>query len=253
MCDFHLQSEYVQLCKTLYSLLQDSPDEEDLLIGMGKVAHDLLRIGEDNVRMFSSTAGAGRLGCSPQTAESSDFTPHRTTSPDPSLAEKENASAQKTKPSSPRATEGELTQSVLPSLSDLEARNDKERFAEGEGGIGSECNDLPKEADSRPSITADSVEPAPISADPVESPSSIADSPDSPKKQSLESSFDKAMADAAELEEKWFLTFEQFVGSLQREPFLCQFFAEQNSIDLSGTNVDPVLNPYTRTILATSP
>lgn len=216
------------------------------------MAHDLLRIGEDNVRMFSSTAGAG---CSPQTAESSDFTPHRTRpSPDPSLAEKENESAQKTKPySSPRATEGGLIQRVPPSSSDLEARNDKERFAEGEGGIGSECNDLPKEDDSRPSITADSVEPAPISADPVESPSSIADSPDSPKKQSLESSFDKAMADAAELEEKWFLTFEQFVGSLQREPFLCQFFAEQNSIDLSGTNVDPVLNPYTRTILATSP
>lgn len=69
----------------------------------------------------------------------------------------------------------------------------------------------------------------------------------------MENSFEQAMASAGELEEKWFLTFEQFVGALQREPFLCQFFAEQNSIDLSGTSVDPVLNPYTRTILATSP
>lgn len=67
-----------------------------------------------------------------------------------------------------------------------------------------------------------------------------------------EDSFEQAMAYARELEEKWFLTFEQFVGDLQREPFLCQFFAEQDSIDLSGTSVDPVLNPYTRTILATT-
>lgn len=66
-------------------------------------------------------------------------------------------------------------------------------------------------------------------------------------------SFERAMANAEELEEKWILTFEQFVGVLQREPVLCQFFAEQNNIDLSGTNVDPVLNPYTRTIMAASP
>lgn len=48
------------------------------------------------------------------------------------------------------------------------------------------------------------------------------------------------------------LTFEQFVGALQLEPVLCQFFAEQNTMDLSGSSVDPVLNPYTRTIMATS-
>ena len=66
-------------------------------------------------------------------------------------------------------------------------------------------------------------------------------------------SFEQAIANAEEVEERWRLTFEEFVSTLQREPVLCQFFAEQNSIDLSGTNVDPVLNPYTRTIMATSP
>ena len=69
----------------------------------------------------------------------------------------------------------------------------------------------------------------------------------------LNNSFEKAMASAKELQEKWMLTFEQFVSALQKEPVLCQFFAEQNCIDLSGTNVDPVLDPYTRTTLAASP
>jgi len=53
--------------------------------------------------------------------------------------------------------------------------------------------------------------------------------------------------------DEWKLSFEQFVGALQLEPTLCQFFAEQNAMDLSGSSVDPVLNPYTRTIMATSP
>lgn len=81
---------------------------------------------------------------------------------------------------------------------------------------------------------------------------SVSEQADSkPTKRTLEASFERAMVNAVELEEKWFLTFEQFVGALQREPFLCQFFAEQNNIDLSGTSVDPVLNPYTRRILGT--
>ena len=61
--------------------------------------------------------------------------------------------------------------------------------------------------------------------------------------------FDIAVADAAQLEAKWFLTFEQFVAGVQQEPELCQFFAEQNVIDLSGSSVDPILSKYTRTIL----
>ena len=62
--------------------------------------------------------------------------------------------------------------------------------------------------------------------------------------------FDIAVADATELEAKWFLTFEQFVAGVQQEPELCQFFAEQNVIDLSdSSSVDPILSQYTRTIL----
>lgn len=56
-----------------------------------------------------------------------------------------------------------------------------------------------------------------------------------------------------DLQEKWYLTFEQFVSVLQQEPDLCQFFAEQNAIDLTGSSVDPLLSHYTRTVLASSP
>lgn len=54
------------------------------------------------------------------------------------------------------------------------------------------------------------------------------------------------------MDERWVLTFEQFVAGIQQEPELCQFFAEQNTIDLEGTSVDPDLNPYTRTVLASA-
>ena len=82
----------------------------------------------------------------------------------------------------------------------------------------------------------------------------------SPVDKELESSngyedFQRSLSDSLEQchKEEWKLSFEQFVGALQLEPALCQFFAEQNAMDLSGSSVDPVLNPYTRTIMATSP
>ncbi|CAI8043671.1 hypothetical protein GBAR_LOCUS24219 [Geodia barretti] len=50
-------------------------------------------------------------------------------------------------------------------------------------------------------------------------------------------------------EAKWYITFEQFISCVQTEPDLCQFFAEQNTIDLCSSSVDPILSPYTRTVL----
>ena len=56
--------------------------------------------------------------------------------------------------------------------------------------------------------------------------------------------------EAEELSRRWFLTFEQFVAAVQQEPELCQFFAEQNVIDVEGSPVDPLLSDYTRAVLA---
>ena len=50
-------------------------------------------------------------------------------------------------------------------------------------------------------------------------------------------------------ENRWYITFEQFISCVQTEPDLCQFFAEQNTIDLASSPVDPLLSPYTRTVL----
>ena len=56
-------------------------------------------------------------------------------------------------------------------------------------------------------------------------------------------------ADSDGLSQRWYITFEQFISSVQTEPELCQFFAEQNTIDLDSSSVDPLLTPYTRTVL----
>ena len=183
--------EYVQLCKTLYTLLQDSPEEQDLLQAMGRVANSLLRIGEDNVRATGQTL----VGCSTSK---------------PVAIQKSNESNEFTDQKSTAATSTEHS------------------FAE--------VNQKIVDFQCGPAKT--------YSKSPTESMLM--------KTNSYQSSntFDIAVADAAELEAKWFLSFEQFVAGIQQEPELCQFFAEQNIIDLSGTSVSPVLNQYTRTVLA---
>lgn len=50
-------------------------------------------------------------------------------------------------------------------------------------------------------------------------------------------------------DEMWNINLEDFIASIQREPELCQFFAEQYILDLRGSSVDPVLNSYTRTFM----
>ena len=47
----------------------------------------------------------------------------------------------------------------------------------------------------------------------------------------------------------WFITCHQFISGLLFEPDLCQFFAEQSSIDLTSSKADDKLSPYTRSIL----
>ena len=47
----------------------------------------------------------------------------------------------------------------------------------------------------------------------------------------------------------WFITCHQFISGLLFEPDLCQFFAEQLSIDLTSRKADDKLSPYTRSIL----
>ena len=162
------QLEYVQLCKTLYTLLQDSAEEQELLQAMGRVANTLLKTGEDNVNDTESQEVLSRAAENTQTIQQT-----------PPPAE--------------------------------------------------QCS--------------------PVSRDCSETHEDTATSQLTQKSDEGTTAFDIAVANAAELEAKWFLTFEQFVAGVQQEPDLCQFFAEQNIIDLSGSSVDPILSQYTRTIL----
>jgi len=48
----------------------------------------------------------------------------------------------------------------------------------------------------------------------------------------------------------WFITCHQFISGLLFEPDLCQFFAEQSSIDLTrNSKADDILSPYTKSIM----
>ncbi len=200
---------------------------------MGQVANSLLDIGEENVNGNSRTH--------PSTADTEDTS---------------NSHNMPTGDSEDRRTDCDSAREE--DCGEKNVRSDEETIDSSshreEVSEGSECTQ-----DESPRIQGaeeDSAERSGGEADAQNSSHSEIDDGTEPKTAvatSTEDSFEKAMASAAELEEKWFLTFEQFVGALQREPFICQFFAEQNSIDLSGSNVDPVLNPYTRTIMATSP
>ena len=60
---------------------------------------------------------------------------------------------------------------------------------------------------------------------------------------------DSAMIELEMSNSDWFITCHQFISGLLFEPDLCQFFAEQSSIDLTSCKVDDKLSPYTRSIL----
>ena len=60
---------------------------------------------------------------------------------------------------------------------------------------------------------------------------------------------DSAMIELEMSNSDWFITCHQFISGLLFEPDLCQFFAEQSSIDLTSRKVDDKLSPYTRSIL----
>ena len=49
---------------------------------------------------------------------------------------------------------------------------------------------------------------------------------------------------------EWFITYEQFAFIIQQEPEMCQFFAEQSKLVFEGRRVDKNLDPYTRAVMA---
>ena len=49
--------------------------------------------------------------------------------------------------------------------------------------------------------------------------------------------------------DEWQITFEQFLGGIQQEPELCQFFAEKYQMDLFDRSGSLALSSYTKTFM----
>ena len=241
MC-LYVQSEYIQLCKTLYTLLQGSQDEKVLFEEMGRVAMSLLLLGEENYICPDSIVQGGDSGTHTlqciinddalssalthqERAETSEADCDKVLSTYTSVPEEVVSSSCAHQHTQAKINE-EDAGNILPSVVsfDVSASLLSEKVL-------SEVD----EDDLSPNVTAASKA--------IQSSSGVCTGYEG---------FEHTVVSTVKLKVEWLLTFEQFASALQKEMLLCQFFAEQNTIDLSGTNVDPVLNPYTRTILATS-
>lgn len=288
-----MQSEYIQLCKTLYTLLQGSADEQELFDGMARVAKSLLSLGGADCSCPDSIGQCGDTGRgSPKCTDSDGSLANAQTHQERAETRESDTDNVSSSAINSEVAAKSLSEEVVSSSSCF--RNEQAEFSGGVEGrilssvvnseasstgratsevlssscaqkqhkhaVDSEKNDkelssvvtleaaaeslsveVPKEADE------DKMLPSAVPAG-----SLIKGAQPSSCVCSGCEGFEHAMVNTVEPKVKWLLTFEQFVSTLQKEPVLCQFFAEQNTIDLSGTSVDPVLNPYTRTILATS-
>ena len=232
------------MCKTLYTLLQDSAEEQELLQAMGRVANTLLKTGEDNVTDVEST---GQEVFSPP-AENT-----QTTNSCGEVSTGITSDQQPPTPAEQRSSVGSVTSDQQPptpaeqssSFGSVTSDQQPPIPAEQRSSVGSVTSDQQPPIPAEQSSSVGSVTTDCSEAHGDTTSSQLTQKPD----DGTTTAFDIAVADAAELEAKWFLTFEQFVAGVQQEPELCQFFAEQNVIDLSGSSVDPILSQYTRTIL----
>jgi len=238
----------------LYTLLQDSPEENELLRAMGRVVAKLLTEGEMNVTG----------DCTPKPAITSNGS-----LPDPTteLAAHANTMAEIDETSKVASTSEQSngtptaaldkkdnTDKVPKSPQLIEAPNTPPNELTGNGPQLLDTTNTPENVSEAPTrdldgLSIDESEVVSKNTEDTEQPLPIAPESNSGAIGDL-----PGLDSEIERQEKWFLTFEQFVSGLNQEPDLCQFFAEQNLIDLSGsTSVDPVLSSYTRTVIASSP
>lgn len=199
---------------------------------MGNVATNLLHEGERNVGIPPKKDISSSL----ELAATGLF--HVNEDSDTSLEKKE------TEPESFEAKQLACKENTSQNLKEVQDpnndHNDKHIEQEATGRTSSITNEYEH------SVITHHLEPPQVNMYQSKSPNSSS--------SSLANSLTLEISSDSALQEKWFLTFEQFVAGLNKEPDLCQFFAEQNLLDLTGaSSVDPILNSYTRTVLATSP
>lgn len=278
---FLLQSEYIQLCKTLYTLLHGSADEQELFQAMSRVANALLKTGEQNVHSVSGSILEQKEKSMTQLQPTSvEYSIEKVVSPDTSSDELQTAHFIPEDICFPPPKENNVSpEDEKFALSCSTEKSQRNELREANVGDSKAINNK-VEAISKPVFDEDESklghhQNLSEMSEPLSPVTEIHDKQifqnceKTPMLDESTSDHDESTSDHdvlkplvsgvqlindEELQRKWYLTFEQFVSNLQQEPDLCQFFAEQNSIDLDGSSgVDPLLSHYTRTVLASLP
>ena len=181
----------------MYSLINDSPKEEELYQAMNRFANKVLQLGEANVELQ---------------VRSNPTTP------------------------------------IIPSRCDLTndklSSNDKVTDSTSDTAKVQNHNETDSGVQSEQPINTDKLNSR-ITNDVI-----LNSTEDKGNNDTSDRHLDSAMIELEMSNSDWFITCHQFISGLLFEPDLCQFFAEQSSIDLtSSSKVDDKLSPYTKSIL----
>lgn len=292
-----LQPEYIQLCKTLYTLLQYSPDEQQLFQAVGKVAQNLLLIGEQNARSvlagspfpptasspfdippksLSSSSGfatdivAAEVKGKPLLEQRKEVDNERRMGDDSPreksqqnevslVNESETISvSENILPQPPSTSLGDPTTNIASDSTNQVTSTEEDSFRNALSSL--ELKSKPtnryniqahndSHSDTTTHVKSDSQTSIPP-LQPTHVPNLLDPISDLVPNIRIENWNKTASQSDQDGSDNWYITFEQFISFVQAEPDLCQFFAEQNTMDLGSSSVDPVLTPYTRTVLA---
>ncbi len=208
---FEFQVQFIQLCKTLYDLFTESPEEQELYHSIATVATLLLKIGDVGKRFYLRQAGLPSLGSfddssplqlSPQHGasqiEAGASACEETSTPtgasgEPGTAEHSGAEQASTSNESPESEQDNVNQTdntggAAPSETSPDVSSRKTQ-----SGSGEEANDKTSPSPSKESGSCD------------RSPSHLPDS-------------------------DWSITFEQFLASILTESALVSYFERQVDI-----------------------
>ena len=202
------QEEFIQLCKTLYSLVNDSPKEDMLYQAMNRFANKVLQLGEANAEL--------QVRSEPTTPSSSDTSLVSNKQQQPKEVPTEDVTSSHHVNSEPADNE---QQNSKPNLEQNNSEHDSQKK---ETGIKEDLSNL-KETEQ---VNASGL------------------------KGTSHKRKESAMVELEMCNANWFITCHQFISGLLFEPDLCQFFAEQSSIDLtSNIKAEDVVSPYTKSIM----
>ena len=215
-------------------MLHDSPEEDELVHTMGRIVTALLQAGEKNTQPADHDSSVAGHPVATSESESSAATPGGGT----------ESGLSSTVPEEDQRETGVLNDKMENHNRNKPLDTEVSRTSESKESYKGSVGTVDVEVISKQSSVLQlGASPPP---DNSETPGTSPD--DLPNPLVLD------LANDSKVQEKWYLTFEQFVSGLNQEPELCQFFAEQNKMDLTGSSpVDPVLSSYTRTVLASSP